>query len=264
MLQINRLDAGYSRRPILRQLSLPPIQRGSMVAVLGPNAVGKSTFLKALCGLAQGSGSVRLNDQDLLAMTPSQRARHVSYLPQSLPQAVRLLAYESVISALQAQSNPIPLHQQQHRVEQVFQQLGIHSLAMRPLEQLSGGQRQMVGLAQVLVRQPALILLDEPTSALDIRWQIRVLQAVQHQVQQHQAIALIAIHDINLALRYCDQLIVLSPQGLLAAGDARHTLTPTILQHAYGVTGRIEQCSQGYPIVVVDQAANAYDTQAIA
>ena len=260
MLSIQQLHAGYGRlgqQDIIKQLSLPTIQNGTMVAVLGPNAVGKSTFLKSLCGLVKASGRVQLNEHPIIEMEPGQRARIVSYLPQSLPQPVRLLAYESVVSALQALPTSQSTAQQETDVEQVFHRLGIHNLAMTMLEQLSGGQRQMIGLAQVLVRQPQLMLLDEPTSALDIRWQISVLQAVRQQVIAQQAIALIAIHDINLALRHCDQVIVLSQQGLLAAGDAKSVMTPDILYHAYGVKGRIEQCSLGYPVVVVDHAESA-------
>lgn len=255
MLHINHLRANYPQAkgaPIISDLSLPSIDEGTVVGVLGPNAVGKSTLLKSLAGMLVATGDVRLNGRSLLSMMPSESGRYVSYLPQNLPQPVRLLGYESVLSACQASYPEYASGILEQRVEAIFQQLSITHLAMKMLEQMSGGQRQMIGLAQVLVRSPSLILLDEPTSALDIRWQIGVLQSLRQRVDMQGAIALIALHDINLALRHCDMLVVLSPQGKVAAGPVKQVLTADILYQAYGVVGRIEECSLGYPMVIVD------------
>ena len=132
--------------------------------------------------------------------------------------------------------------------------LGLQALALRRLDELSGGQRQMVGLAQVIVRAPRLLLLDEPTSALDLRWQLQVLQAVRAMVQQQGAIGLVAVHDLNLALRFCQHVLVLGGGRVLAAGDPAQVLTPALLQQAYGVQARVERCSQGNLLVLADAA----------
>jgi len=137
-------------------------------------------------------------------------------------------------------------------VQAVLEQLGILELALRPLSTLSGGQRQMVGLAQVLVRRPQLMLLDEPTSALDLRWQLRVLQLLHEVCRETGAVAVIAIHDINLALRFCDWIAVLSQGRCLAAGPAGQTMSAALLRDAFGIEARVENCSLGWPIVVTD------------
>src|SRR5690606_37434824 len=124
----------------------------------------------------------------------------------------------------------------------------------RKLTEMSGGQRQMVGLAQVLVRQPQLLLLDEPTSALDLHWQLNVLETVREATRASGAIALVASHDINLALRFCDQLLVLGPSGLLAQGAPAAVLTSALLRDTYDIEGRVESCSKGFPIVLTDRA----------
>lgn len=141
-------------------------------------------------------------------------------------------------------------------IERVFDALAIRMLALRPLSELSGGQRQMVGLAQAIARQPALLLLDEPTSALDLRWQLALIDTVRAVIAERQAVCLMAIHDINLALRFCDQVLLFGNGGLLAAGDPHDVITPDVLRTAYGVESRVERCSQGRPIVLSDRVSD--------
>ena len=112
----------------------------------------------------------------------------------------------------------------------------------------------MIGLAQVLVRAPRLLLLDEPTSALDLRWQLQVLQAVRALVDEGKTLALIAVHDLNLALRFCDRIVVLGQGRVLASGRPADVLTPALLRTAYGVRARVERCALGHPIVLADEA----------
>ncbi|MFB9885483.1 ABC transporter ATP-binding protein [Balneatrix alpica] len=253
-LHIDNLQLGYGRKKVLQNISLPPLQAGSLTAVIGPNAAGKSTFLKALAGLLSYQGSVRLGEQDRHSLSSAQWARLLGYLPQALPQATSLVAYELLFSACRAVCYDYSKAKIEARIEQVLDELGIRHLALMPMREMSGGQRQMVGLAQVLARDPQVLLLDEPTSALDLHWQLSVLQSVRRATQETAAIGLIAIHDINLALRYCDQLVVLAQGGLLAVGKPAEVLTPAILQQAYGIEGRIEHCSKGFPIVLTDRA----------
>ncbi len=252
-LSVQGISAGYRRRKIINQVSLSCVKPGSMLALLGPNGVGKSTFLKAIAGLLPYQGKVTLGGQDLSQLSSVQLARRVGYLPQALPQATSLVAYELVYSGCRAVRSDLSKGQIDRLIDDVFQTLGIRQLALQKMAEMSGGQRQMVGLAQVLVRKPELFLLDEPTSALDLHWQLSVLQSVSNMVKDTQAIALVASHDINLVLRFCDQLIVLSQSGVLTMGPAREVLTPEILAAAYDIEGRIETCSKGYPMVISDR-----------
>lgn len=252
-LELQQLTVGYRRQPVFLKLTLPPIEPGELVAVVGPNAVGKSTLLKGIAGLLPSSGQVRLNGQTLTALAPAQRVQHLGYLPQPLPQAVPLVAYETVFSACRASRGGEPRDATERAIEEVFDTLGIRHLALRQLAEMSGGQRQMVGLAQVLVRKPPLMLLDEPTSALDLRWQLNVLEAVRAATRENGAIAMVASHDLNLALRFCDRVLVLSPGGRAEMGTAQQVLTPELLARTYGIEARIECCSRGHPIVLADR-----------
>ncbi|MFW5824403.1 MAG: ABC transporter ATP-binding protein [Marinobacter sp.] len=260
-LQIHSVTTGYRRRAVFRELTLPPIPAGSLVAVVGPNAVGKSTLLRSIAGLLPITGTLTFAGDNLAALPAGQRIRRVGYLPQPLPQAVPLVAYETVFSACRSARSDWSRPQAERAIEGVFDTLGIRSLALRRLSEMSGGQRQMVGLAQVLVRQTPLMLLDEPTSALDLHWQLNVLNAVRGATTESGAIALVASHDLNLALRFCDQVLVLSPGGGAELGVPDQVLTPELLARTYHIRARIERCSHGYPVVLADQplASPAFD-----
>lgn len=256
-LQVAGLSAGYRGRRVIAGLDLPMITPGTLVALVGPNAAGKSTLLKAIAGLLPTSGDVRLDGEALPALSLAERLRRVGYLPQTLPQASSLVAYESLLAALRTAMPELPLSQAEKTIEQVFDEMGLRELAFRRLGELSGGQRQMLGLAQVIARQPRLMLLDEPTSALDLRWQLKVLTRVRRAAEAEGAIVVFAIHDLNLALRFCDQIVVLKRGEVLAAGEPDAVLDAALLNRAYGVEGRVERCSLGFHIVLVDRETHS-------
>lgn len=255
---LTKISAGYAHRPVLHGIDLPDVPGGTLVAVLGPNAVGKSTLLKAIAGLRPTQGSITLDGQDLRHLTMRERMRCVGYLPQTLPQATSLVAYEILDSGLRASRPEWPTTQREAAIEQVLTSLDLAPLALRRLDELSGGQRQMVGLAQVIARAPRLLLLDEPTSALDLRWQLQVLQTVHQLAQQQGLVVLAALHDLNLALRFCQQVLVLGAGRAQAVGTPAQVLTPDLLARVWGVQARLEHCTQGHPILLADAALPAH------
>ena len=256
-LQIEDLEIAYGKNTILRDVTLSCFKPGTITGILGPNGVGKSSFLRTLAGLAPYRGSIQYDETENRTLGHGERARKVSYLPQTLPQGTSLVAYEAVLSACRAVRTDLLHNAAQALVEATFEQLGITSLAFQALNQMSGGQRQMVGLAQVIVRAPDIMLLDEPTSALDLRWQLRVLDVVRRIARQQQGLALMALHDINLALRHCDHIVLFGNGAVLASDTAQNIMTPERLHDAYQVDGRIEYCSRGTPFVIVDSLSCA-------
>ncbi|MCG8492181.1 MAG: ABC transporter ATP-binding protein [Sneathiellales bacterium] len=251
-LELTKISVIFGKSRILENLSTSSIESGKLVGVLGANGVGKSTLLKAVAGQQPYSGQVLFKSQALAEIGAHQRNSFVSYMPQNLPQATSLVAYEAVLSAVKAVDLGLKGTQAEMLVEEVFEILHLSPLAFRSLDAMSGGQRQLVGLAQVIVRKPSLLLLDEPTSALDLNWQIRVLEVLKKLVQEQKSISLIAMHDINLALRHCDWIILLSKGKVLSEGIPETVMTEEFLEKAYGIKGRVETCSRGTPFVIAD------------
>ena len=254
-LEITGLCAGYPRRKVIRSLSLPPLPAGTITAVIGPNGAGKTTLLRALGGLLPAQGEARFDGRDLLRCTPSDLARVVTYMPQALPQGVALTVIEAVGTALRVASshsgNPdAAIHA---RADAILARLDMGHLALRPIDELSGGQRQLVSLAQAIVRRPAILLLDEPTSALDASHQIDVMEAVGEASANDGMIVLAVMHDLNLALRWADSIVLLAEGALITAGPPAVAMTAENLAAAYHVAARIERCSRGRLHVLFDE-----------
>lgn len=180
--------------------------------------------------------------------------KHVGYLPQDIPNGAILTALETIL--ISAHSNAWRVNRKDLKhAEQAMRLLGIEHLANKYLNELSGGQRQLVAMAQVLAGKPKIALLDEPTSALDIRHQVALLDVVRSLCRENRMSAIIAVHDLNLAARYCDRLAILHDGQIHAEGPPGVTLTPQVLAETYGVTARILDDS-GTPIVVIDAPHN--------
>jgi iron complex transport system ATP-binding protein len=259
VLAIANLTAGYTRRRVLESLTLPPIAAGGITALVGPNGAGKSTLLRALAGLLPATGTVTLDGRDLLRASPTSRARDVAFMPQTLPARVGLTVLESVISAIRA----APVHglstdaaSVQRRAMLGLERIGLAELALEPLDRLSGGQRQLAGLAQALVRDPALFLLDEPTSSLDLGHQVGVMSLVD-ELATDGRIVVVVLHDLTLAVRWARRVVVLHRGAVAADGAPDTAVTAATIADVYGVRARVERCSLGSLHVVVDGLAGA-------
>ena len=251
-LQIRNFTAGYPKRAVIRELNVPKLPRGEITVLLGPNGSGKSTLLRALAGLNRAQGEMILDGHDLMQMPFSKRAEQVVYLPQSLPAGVHLHVLESIIVAQRASGGRSHQSQTTAQVMDLLKLLGIEHLALSYLDQLSGGQKQLVGLAQSLIRQPSLLLLDEPLSALDLNYQFHVMDLVRRETRKRNIITVVVVHDINIALRHGDNVLMLKDGQLIADGEPEQVITAESLAKVYGVRGRIERCSQGTPQILID------------
>lgn len=247
-LRIKGMTVSYGRRRVVEALDLPPLLPGEIAVLAGPNAAGKSTLLKGIAGLLPARGRVLFQGRDLAAMTAGDRARILGFMPQALPSGAALSVLESVIAARSASGDGIGADR---AAMAVLDRLGIGPLALEPLGRLSGGQRQMVGLAQALVRDPALLLLDEPTSALDMARQVRLL-AEMRRVATEGRVVLAVLHDLALAAQWADRIAVLHHGRLHGFGTPAEVVTPAMLAEVYGVAARVERCSRGRLMVLID------------
>ncbi|WP_374420211.1 ABC transporter ATP-binding protein [Chromobacterium sp.] len=246
-LSIHQLSVSYGKRQVIRALDVPCLRAGDITALLGPNGSGKSTLLRALAGLQHSSGDVRLDQRAL-----SRQRGEVAYLPQTLPPSVHLSVFESLMVAGQATAAGLSRRHDDQQVFALLQSLGIEQLALRYLDQLSGGQRQLVGIAQALIREPVVLLLDEPLSALDLNYQFHVMDLLRRETRRRGMVTVIVLHDLNVALRHCDRVLMLKDGALQANGAPDEVIDSQSLRRVYGVSGRVERCSQGVAHVLVD------------
>lgn len=245
-LDVVGLTTGYRRKSVSSDLTLRPLSGGKVVGILGPNASGKSTLLKTIAGVQPAlGGSVEIR-RDGRVLDRNEIRQTLGYVPQDLPTSAALTALETVIVAARRY---LPASQARQRAAEVLCELGIGHLAHRYLGGLSGGQRQLIAVAQTMAGQPSVILLDEPTSALDLHRQFFLLDYLRTITRNDNALTLVALHDINLAARYCDELVVIRDGQLVAQGAPHDVVTSELLRDTYNVDTDILYY-EGAPVVV--------------
>ncbi|NBD22188.1 ATP-binding cassette domain-containing protein [Aquabacterium fontiphilum] len=222
---------------------------GELVGLIGPNGAGKSTLLSCMAGLsigqAQALATVSLSGVPLTRVPPQARARAVGFMPQQTDAAWDLRAEDVVALGRLPWGDIDAAHP---AVETAMRQTDVWSLRTRRVRTLSGGEWARVCLARVLAGEPALILADEPTSHLDLLHQQEVMRVIRAHAQGGRA-AVVALHDLGAAARYCDRLVLLKAGRLVAAGTPATVLQNDLLQSVYGV--RVHVDLQADPPVVL-------------
>jgi iron complex transport system ATP-binding protein len=219
------------------------VPAGQIIALIGPNGAGKSTLLSAISGVMSSIGRVLWNGQIV-------SVHDLGYMPQHCQVTADLTVLEVI---LLGRHEKLGWRVDQDMVEasaRILHHFGIADLAQRKVSTLSGGQQQLVLLAQRLLREPTLLLLDEATSALDMRHQIHVLKVLKDYVARTQALVLIAIHDLNFAARHCDSVMLLANGKLRAHGRFADIVTPDALRTFYGIEAEFLTTQSGVTVIV--------------
>ncbi|MXQ14234.1 ABC transporter ATP-binding protein [Microvirga makkahensis] len=245
-LQLNDVGVRYGKREVLSGITTPALRGGEVTAVIGPNAAGKSSLFRRIAGLLGGPGDISIGG------IPEQSRSQVCYMPQDTSVNTVLTVYESILLARKQGADPRVSDEDLETVDEVLGSLRIESIAFKGLSELSGGQRQLVSLAQTLVRDPEILLLDEPTSALDLHRQVEVLALIQALARKRQMCVVLAIHDLNQVLRVADRVMVIDGGTMVRCGPAEAVITPELLREIYKVEGRIERCSRLCCQVIID------------
>lgn len=238
-LAIAGLAINLSGREIVRNVSAD-LPQGAFVALIGPNGAGKTTLLRALAGMLPHAGTVRHDDQDLASATPARRARIIAYLPQGHVAHWPLPARDIVAlgrfphggndpSRLSAEDVAI--------VDDAMRRADCATFAERNIQTLSGGERARVMMARVLAVQAPVLLADEPTAALDPRHQLGIMSALRNEARRG-ALVMAVTHDLLLAARFADRLLLLHDGGLVADGAPGAVLTADSMRNVYGVETR--------------------------
>ncbi|WP_019998990.1 ABC transporter ATP-binding protein [Aureimonas ureilytica] len=253
-MRLEGLSVARGGRTILSGVEAA-LEPGRVHAVIGPNGAGKTTLLRALLGdLPLSAGRLTLGDLRLEPGRLSAARRRLwreafAYMPQDTAADIAMTVLEVVVlgrlGALGLHLDDATLLDAMARLHQA----GIAPLANRPIGALSGGQRQMAMFAQVLMREPLALLLDEPVSALDLKHQIALLDLVRRETRARGHVTVVVLHDLNLACRYADTLLVVANGTLRAAGPPRDLVTAELIGSVYGVPVEVLRDSAGSPVI---------------
>ena len=215
--------------------------RGQLVGLIGPNGAGKSTLLRAISGILNyREGTIRLDGDDLKSLSSRNIAAGLALIPQIAPYTHGFTSIELVLMGRYPHLGRFQIEgKEDDRIARDSMRLTrTEQFADRTLDTLSGGERQRVFVSRALAQQPRVLLLDEPTSNLDVLHQLKVLDLVRKLVDGGLT-AVAAIHDLNMAARYCDRLVLLKGGRVLAEGSPEEVLVPETIQSAFGVRAAV-------------------------
>ena len=252
-LSFTGVTVRYDRTAVV-SAATATLTAGGMTALIGPNGAGKSSLLKAVAGLLPAQGEVLLEGRALAA---AEKQGLIAYMPQDIGARSSLTLLEVVLLG-RVRSLGLALPRDLIAgAEAALARFGLVGLQDRSLDAVSGGQRQLVYLAQAIFRAPRALLLDEPTAALDLRHQLVVLETVRAHARAQGVPVLFAMHDLSLAAQFADQVICLAEGVIDACGSAPEVMQAARLRRLYGVETEIARSESGHLRVTPLRAINA-------
>lgn len=244
-LRIESLCQGYGDHTVIDGISFE-IGKGKLVSVLGPNGSGKSTLIRTVCGIMKPwSGNVVADDRDVSELTPKELARCMGYVPQKYIPSDYMKVFDAILIGRAPYMTWSYSKEDFDCAERAIDRMGIFDLANKYVNDLSGGQMQKVVVARALAQDPDYFILDEPTSALDLRNQMVALRTIRDIVSDGESGALVALHDLNLAMRFSDTVIMLKDGKIHAMGAPEDVITEQNVLDVYGVRSEVYEGRNG-------------------
>ncbi|MCY6369782.1 ABC transporter ATP-binding protein [Clostridium ganghwense] len=252
ILNVNGISFYYGETQILKNISFS-VGEGKICCILGQNGTGKTTLLKCIQGILQPKkGEVLIKGKSVYEMKCKQVARNISVVPQQMSVVFPYTVLDIVLMAKVSRTNFLgaPKKKDENDVIKILNSLKISHLCHKRFNELSGGERQMVLMARAIYQDTPIVLLDEPTSHLDYKNQIVIMEMIKHVVKTKKITAIINIHDPNLALNYCDDIIMIKNGCLLMKGNPEDIICERYLSNLYDMSITVDKTRAGKTVVV--------------
>ncbi len=247
MLEVKDLKFSYGDRKVLDGVSFKAPEN-SVISILGPNGVGKTTMLKCVCGfLKSDEGTVTIDDVDVSSLNGRELAKYIGYVPQKTSVA-RSTVFDSVLIGRRPYIEWNATKDDMQKTWNMLKTLGLDHLALRYIDEISGGELQKVQIARAIVQEPKILILDEPTNNLDISNQHMTMHTVINTVRARGMCTIMTMHDINLAVHYSDKLLFVK-DGKVAAYGGPEIITEQLIKNVYGMDADVIE-HKGIPFVI--------------
>ena len=252
MIEVHNLTFGYSAtedRQILKGVDFAA-KTGKLTALIGTNGAGKSTLLKTIMGILKGKGEISVNGKSVSEYSNKDFSSTVSYLSQDNDCRVNLTVFEVVMLGRMGSMSFRVKDEDIQATQEVLERLNLQRFASRNIMELSGGQRQLVFMAQALVKEPKILILDEPTSALDLHKQFDLLTLLKNLTRENDFTTLVTLHHLDLAAMFADEIIVLKEGTVYAQGAPKDIFTEAMMEDVYRVKTKIYIDDNDLPHVI--------------
>jgi len=256
-ISIQGLTFSYNSHKILDDLDVA-VADSEVLSLVGPNGSGKTTLIKCIDRILKPKGSILLDGKEIESMSRQDVAKLIGYVPQSSSTPLATTVFDTVLMGRRPHISWRVSDSDLGKVADVLERLHLEDLAMRDFAQLSGGQKQKVLIARALAQEPAVLLLDEPTSNLDMKHQLEVMETISSLVKEKRISAVMAIHDLNLAARFSDKLVMLKNGQVWAAGEPKSLLNEANICKVYGIEAVVMN-ALGRPYIVPLRSLNGGD-----
>lgn len=250
MIEVKNLSFAYGKREILRDVSFKA-ESGEIVGILGNNGAGKSTLVTCLNHILKPkSGKIILNGKDAETLSKRELAQYISYVAQKNEQT-QTTVFDNVLLGRKPYIKWSIGQEDIAVCDEIIERVGLSEMKLRALDELSGGELQKVMLARALVQQPKVMLLDEPTSNLDPKNQYEMMKLVRQVADEKNITVLVVIHDLSLAMRFCDKFLLMKDGKVFIYGD-KSVLTDGNIYPVYGMHAYIEKL-HGVDVVIMHE-----------
>lgn len=234
---IKGLSFSYNSHAVLKKIALN-VDQGEVLGIIGPNGSGKSTLLKCMDNILKPqTGSILIDGKEINRFSMRELATAIGYVPQREDNRFPVKVFDAILMGRKPHLNWKPSLGDLQKVAEIIAMLDLEEIAMREIEAISGGERQKVMIARAIAQEPSVLLLDEPTSYLDLRHQLEVMDIIKTLAEAGTS-SVVAVHDLNLAARYCNKLVLLH-EGLVYAAGGSEVLDPVNIEPVY----RVKICS---------------------